>query len=118
MILNMEKMTFEKIIGSSEAMRRQIKLAEKASDVDLPVLITGGNRNRKRALRQGDSFAKLSPREAIYSRKLRCRSEKSGRKYFLRNDERRIYAGRNKAGAFRACGRRNPFTGRTEFDAI
>lgn len=63
MILNMEKMTFEKIIGSSEAMRRQIKLAEKASDVDLPVLITGETGTGK------ELFAK-----AIHSQS--CRREK------------------------------------------
>ena len=41
MILNIEKMTFDNIIGDSLEINQQILLAEKAAETDLPVLITG-----------------------------------------------------------------------------
>lgn len=41
MILNIEKMTFDNIIGNSFEINQQILLAEKAAETDLPVLITG-----------------------------------------------------------------------------
>lgn len=41
MTLNMEKMTFENIIGDSSEIRKAVIMARKAAAVDLPVLITG-----------------------------------------------------------------------------
>lgn len=41
MTLNMEKMTFENIIGGSIEIRKAVIMAKRAAALDLPVLIPG-----------------------------------------------------------------------------
>lgn len=69
MILDTEKMTFDKLIGESAAFKKQIEIAKKAAQVDAPVLITGETGTGKE----------------LFAKTIHCRSARGKRPYVAEN---------------------------------
>lgn len=69
MILDTEKMTFDRLIGKNAAFRKQVEIAKKAAQVDVPVLITGETGTGKE----------------IFAKTIHCQSIRGSRPYVAEN---------------------------------